>query len=117
MHSGNDVAFEPLQTADLAVDVEYDPEADAYRTDFDPAERSTSEAVVEAVAAATRTDVLSLPPLHSVVDADALDGLFAAIPGERLRFGRTAFEYAGCAISVSGSGDLLVEVDGTVEDV
>lgn len=64
--------------------------------------RPTTEHVVEAVAARAGADPLSLPPLQGVLDADALNELFRAVPG---RGPTTAavevrFAYAGYEVTV-----------------
>lgn len=64
---------------------------------------SVSQAVVETVAAASDTPTEDLPPLYSVVDADALDALFTPLQsgGPRPK-GTLSFEYGGHHVRVDG---------------
>lgn len=64
---------------------------------------SISQAVVETIAVASDTPMEDLSPLHSEVDTDALDALFAPLQNGDLRpKGTISFEY----------GDHHVHVDG-----
>ena len=70
--------------------------------------RSVSTVVVEAVAESMGVSPLELdPPLHRVVDPDALDDLFrpsrAATESPRV-----SFTYAGHEVTVHGRGDVEV---------
>jgi hypothetical protein len=63
-------------------------------------------AVVSAVADATGTDPLELPPLGNVVDPEALNDLVDCGRNSDLR--SISFEYAGYDVVVSGVGDIQV---------
>lgn len=64
-----------------------------------------SEAVVAAVAIATDSDPLSLPPLYETIDPDALDSL----SGGGGRGIVVSFRFAGYDVIVDGGTVLLVE--------
>lgn len=68
-----------------------------------------SERVVRAVAAYTDTEPLEMQPLQEVIDAEALDKLFA--PTDRRRpsaSGRVQFVYEGHEVTVFGDGTVDV---------
>lgn len=67
---------------------------------------SISTRVVEAVARATDTDPLELPPLYDVVDGDSLDACIAELDD-----GSLTFTYAGAEVTVASTG--TVEVTDT----
>lgn len=68
-----------------------------------------SVAVVEAVATATDYDPYDVPPLYEVVDPDALDELFSPKhDGTPRRSGRIVFRLAGCDVTVTGRGEIVV---------
>ena len=72
----------------------------------------TSWHVLSAVAAATETDPTDLAPLTSVIDADALDALFAHREnGNRQAPGGVAvtFEYDGVQVKVREGDRVTVE--------
>ena len=69
-----------------------------------------SMAVVNAVASATKSDPIDLPPLYDAIEPDALDALFADTGRfASSRSGSVAFEYAGCLVTVSGDGSVSAE--------
>ena len=70
-----------------------------------------SETVVRIVAEARSCDPLDLPPLHDVVDPDALDDLFGDEGAGRPRGGRLAFEYGGCTVALVDSNEVRVVVN------
>lgn len=88
-------------------------------TDLDD-DRTVSAAVVDAVAEAKGVSPTEVrPPLHRVVDADALNQLFQSnrdAPGEEPR---VSFCYAGYEVTVRGQGEVVVrpETDGERENV
>ena len=67
-------------------------------------------AAVEAVADATGREPTKLEPLVRAVDPDALNALF---DGRAPAQGETAvsFGYAGCDVTVRGTGTIVVRVD------
>lgn len=69
---------------------------------------TVSERLVQAVATATDTDPLELPPLYDAVDPDALDAMV-----EGMADGRVSFTYAGCEITVTAEGAISVDGAGT----
>ena len=70
----------------------------------------TSEAVVRAVADVRNLDPIDLPPLHGVIDPDALDALFADTIAGSSREGRLVFEYGGCTVALRSPDRILVDV-------
>lgn len=76
-----------------------------------------STAVIEAVAAAAGREPTALPPLHRVVDADALDALLTGGPSNRRTPSETganvrvSFAYAGVEVTVSRDGRIEVGSD------
>lgn len=69
-------------------------------------QRVTTE-VLLAVADREGVDPLELsPPLHAVVDADAIEALFAGVDGDGLEL---EFTYADHRITVAGPGDVSIE--------
>lgn len=87
-------------------------------SDGDACERTLDDAtptraVVETVAEARGCGPTDLPPLNEVVDPDALDRLFAdARSGRPRRGGHLVFHYAGCTVTVLGTGRVVVRADG-----
>ena len=70
---------------------------------------STSLKVVEKVAAREGTDPAELhPPLHTVVDTEALDALFRSTPSTARATGSVEFEYHGYAVRVESSGEVQI---------
>ena len=75
-----------------------------------PEGASTSLKVVEKVAAREGTDPAELhPPLHIVVDTEALDALFRSTPSTDRATGTVEFEYQGYAVRVDSSGAVQID--------
>lgn len=70
-----------------------------------------STSVIEAVAEAKGVAAVDLPPLHDVVDPDALDALF----DDRFT-GTVAFRYEDRRVTVYADGEVSIE-DETREDL
>lgn len=69
-----------------------------------PQRKPLSLKVIEAVAEARGVDPAALsPPLHSVIDLEALDAVFEDADG------KVTFEYDGDAVTVDGNGTVSVE--------
>lgn len=65
--------------------------------------------VIESIAAAEGVDPIDLdPPIHAVIDLDALDALFSPTSGIPRPDGRVEFEYAGYDVVVSSDGSVSV---------
>lgn len=78
-------------------------------TEPDAPSKSVTAAVVEAVAIHRDVDPTSLePPLHDVVDTDALETLFAPTR-QGSRSGTVTFVYDGLEVTVDAGG--TVDVD------
>lgn len=77
--------------------------------EWDDAERP-SMAVIEAVAATKGNEPETLPPLHDVVDSDALDSLIRGGGSDGDRPVELWFSYAGTQVVVSSEGDLTVHL-------
>ena len=70
---------------------------------------SVSLKVVEEVADREGTDPAELhPPLHTVVDTEALDALFRSTPSTARTNGSVEFEYQGYKIRIDGSGEVQI---------
>lgn len=96
-----------------ASSVEFHEPSGTYRTRFRATDRLASEAVVEAVAAATQSDPLDLPPIYDAVDPDALSNLFEpSSTGSRRFQGTVTFEYADHLVTVEGEGTITLEPFG-----
>lgn len=69
--------------------------------------------VTEAIATLEGSDPESLqPPLHDVVDADALDRIFQPLDGDaRRQSGRVEFPVQNYEITVWGDGTVVVDRD------
>ena len=92
--------------------VDFHESSETYRTQFDVHTRPASEAIFTAVATATGTDPLELPPLYSVIDTDALDALFNPPAYSVSKQHLTAtFEYADCRVSAKAHGTVVVKPD------
>jgi hypothetical protein len=102
-----DLDIEPdlLESADEITYCEGDR---VYRLEYDRSVDTPTLAVVAAVAAITRTDPMDLDPLHSVIDASALDDLFAVSPTNHGRWGQVVFRFSGFEIMVSSHGTVEV---------
>lgn len=73
-------------------------------------DRSVTERVLEAVAAAEDVSALELtPPLSDVVDPDALERLFASTDTADRALGRIQFSYSGYEVTVAGDGSVRVD--------
>ena len=73
-------------------------------------EEPVSMAVVRAVSAVEGRDPLSLPPLTSVLDTDALDTLFGARWGGTARTGgRLSFVYSNCRLTIDNGEYLTLQ--------
>lgn len=70
---------------------------------FDQSLDKVSLAVIGAVADATGTDPMELPPLYSAIDTEALDALFAS------SIGKVSFSYNGFEILVEGDGTIRLD--------
>ncbi|MGM0397726.1 MAG: HalOD1 output domain-containing protein [Halobacteriota archaeon] len=88
--------------------IDSETSSDRYARTFEFTETLTpSVAIVEAVSDVTGTDPKSSPPLHEVVDADALDVLLTesnSNPETR----RVTFEYQGHEVTIVGDGTVYV---------
>ena len=75
---------------------------------------SMTVAVVEAVSSFENRDPTALPPLHEVVDADALDAMFDT---ERVansdRGCRVSFGFSDSHVTIENSERIVVEADTT----
>jgi len=97
-----------LDVTDSIDDVAFDADTDTFWATYDSARDSVSMAVVAVVAAVEDRAPTDLDPLHSVVDTDALQGLFRT-SGQRLQSPTsTSFRYEGYEVTVSS--EEIVEV-------
>ncbi|WP_459193571.1 HalOD1 output domain-containing protein [Halosimplex sp. J119] len=70
-------------------------------------EDTPSIAVAEAVAAVTNRSVTAIPPLQTVVDADALDVIAQSSGPTRVE---VSFSYAGTEVTVLGDGRIELAI-------
>jgi hypothetical protein len=68
-----------------------------------PGQSALIPRVVEAVAAATDTSPLDLPPLYDTVDPDALAQTVASADDEF----RMTFDFAGAEVVIAGTGEIV----------
>lgn len=68
------------------------------------------QTIVETIASASGRNFEDLPPLHNVVDVDALETIFGPRADGQLRpvTGAISFEYADYEVTVEGHGRVLV---------
>lgn len=95
-----------LESAD---ELNYHEDDRVYRLKYDQSVDTPSMAVVAAIAAVTRTDPMDLDPLHSAIDASALDDLFAPSPTTHGRWGQVVFRFSGFEVLATSHG--TIEVD------
>ncbi|MDS0281184.1 HalOD1 output domain-containing protein [Haloarcula onubensis] len=67
--------------------------------------------VVEAVSAFENRDPTALPPLHDVVDTDALDAMFEPGRSGGDRECRVAFEFSDSHVTVENGERIVVRTD------
>ena len=85
-------------------------EEEPHRFTFDPDERA-STAVTEAVADVLECDQRDLPRLYESVDGDSLDSIVSSeepLPARRPVI--VSFHYAGCEVTVTSHGRIVVAV-------
>ena len=70
-----------------------------------------SDTVLRTVAAATDSDLMTVPPLQDTIDVDSLDRLYEPRSGAVMRKdgGCLAFTFAGCAVTVYWDGKIVVK--------
>lgn len=66
--------------------------------------------LLETIAELTDQRTDELEPLHSVIDPDALKMVLS--PSHRVGDIHVSFSYEGCQITVSNTGELVVDPDG-----
>jgi hypothetical protein len=102
-------------TREVREDVAFETGTDAYSHEFDwDDDRAVSAVVLEAIEAVSGRDPTDLPPLHTAVEVDALNNLFAPRDtGEKRAAGVLSFPYADYHVAVHADG-LVVVTDGEV---
>mgnify|MGYP000308868969 CR=1 FL=1 len=89
--------------------VMFNEETGTYWAEFDGHTRQPTVAVVYAVAEASQTDPLDLPPLHSVLDTDALNALVETSANSRSQTEITvSFEYADHHVVLEEHGRIVI---------
>ena len=81
----------------------YRADEDWFTTEVGDAE-TIAEAVVRSVAAVSGDDPMSMEPLGTLLDSDALNALFERPTGDS----RLSFTFNGCDVSVYGGGTVCV---------
>lgn len=95
--------------------IAFDNELGTYRAEFDHHSRPPSIAVLEAISTAFSVDLLDLPPLHSVVDLDAIDQLFTpSSTGQSHSEATVTFTFRDHSIRVHSQG--IIDVDPLTEE-
>lgn len=86
----------------------YDPITGTFHARFDADEGADAVVVtvVETVATVTDREVTAMPPLFATIDAEALTALVTSARDQHLE---VTFSYEGCRVTVSSSGDVVVE--------
>lgn len=85
------------------------PRGETFRAWFDQQRQPTlSTLVIETVADALGVDPVTLPRFYDVIDADALERLFAPRDGTGRSPDTVRFRYVGCTVTVSGDGVITV---------
>ena len=85
--------------------VEFDPQSETYRLQFDMDSQLPSEAVISVVAHASGDDPLNMPPIFRVVDPDALDSIFPTTDtGARRPGTAVTFRYLDFEVTVHSQG-------------
>lgn len=85
--------------------LDYDPEANVYRIDYDPARERPSLVLVSAVAEITGAGPTDLPFLQESLSSESLDDLFAPTESGRSRgTGRVEFTYHDFRVTVYSYG-------------
>ena len=87
--------------------VGYDPTTDTYhnqiaREDSD----SLCVTIITTVSAATGQEANAMEPLYSVLDPDALEAFILHELGDSVQ---VSFSYEGCAVTIAGSGEIIVQ--------
>jgi len=86
---------------------EYHSDDGVYRAIFDADVVAPSTAIVGAVSAVANKDPLNIEPLHSTIDPDALDTLFAASRRDESDI-HARFSLKGYSIRLSSYGSITV---------
>lgn len=92
--------------------VRYDESTDTYRVTHEWwGDRSFTTAIVTAASEVTDTPPADLDPIQRVIDADALDELYAPLRIAEPRRSRSAltFQFESCDITVRSSGDIEIQ--------
>ena len=97
----------PVGTAEFVPSmesVEFVVDDGIYRAEYDSSRDQPSLAIVATIAAADQRDPNDLRPLHSAIDTDGLNELFAPAATDGQRNGRLSFLYEGFEVTVSSEG-------------
>lgn len=97
--------------------LDYNPETDTYRVDYDPRSDRPSVALVSAVSAITDREQTDLERLQGTLDPESLDTLFDRTQQGRPRSeGRVEFAYHDFQITVYSYGSIEIRPDGRPEE-
>lgn len=87
--------------------VGYDPTTDTYHNKCDWEDsNSLCLTIVETVSAVTGREPTDMAPLYSVIDPEALESLLSTARDSDIQL---SFAFEGCTVSVSSSGEVIVE--------
>lgn len=95
--------------------LEIDVEKEQYQCFFDPNRDPVYLAVVAAIATAKGCEPTDLTPLHSTIDPDGIDSIFADKLNNTQRTGRLSFNYEGFAVTLFSDGTIEFEPANDVE--
>jgi len=90
--------------------VEYSQDSAAVRTQFDQEKTPASMAIIATLADVMDTDPVTLSPLHSTVDPDALDAL-VRVRNETSGDTHVTFTHEGHAITVHSYGVVAITAE------
>lgn len=114
MPAPDDLAWSEQNGDTASAEVTFHESTSRYRAEFDRHDRSPTVAIVDAVSEATDAHVTELTPLGSVLDAEALEGLFTRqSPGQEPPDLSLSFTYEGCEVTVKARGTVLVRPAAT----
>lgn len=87
--------------------VGYDPTTDTYHNQHNWEDGdSLNLAIVETISAVTGQEPTAMEPMYSVIDPEALESFLSTARGNEVHL---SFAYEGCTVSVTSSGEVVVE--------
>lgn len=94
-------------SVEARIAIEYNSDTGTYHASYDSSIESVSLAIISTIATITESDPRKLEPLHSIVDPEALNNLFAP---KQNGIGRTGgevrFSYCGYEITATSNNEV-----------